>query len=637
MCGIYGVINQAGSEVSSELREAMWASLQHRGPDATGEYSEPGFFMGMNRLSIVDPAAGNQPIANEDGSLLIVYNGELYNHVSIRKDLMKMGHRFKSQCDTEAVLHAFEEYGPDCLKRFNGMYAFAIWNRRDRTLFVARDRLGIKPIYVLHNSECTAFASEAKALLSIAPGGGRPDWTAISRYLSFGYVPSPDSPFEGIAKLRPGYYAWIKGGHYEEVCYWLPSYGGAESVGMEEASSEVLRRVEKSVDMELMSDVPVGVFLSGGLDSSAVALFSNKLARTSMKSFALRFEEKTHDESDDARLVAKKLGFDHHEKLFSSSDLRGALTEVANILDEPFADSTPLPLLMLSKFAREHVKVVLTGWGGDEIFAGYQTYAAHRLARYYRRLPSMLSNGLIPAMVRKLPVSDKYMSFEFKARRFVKGMDMAPEIQHFDWMGYFDEHSKRRLFRKKILQQITGDALEPVRNAMEHVKEKDLLDRIMHLDAKFFLEGNGLFQADRMTMAASVEGRVPLLNMHLLEYVNNLPSRVKMSGTKTKELFRMALRRHLPKHIITKPKKGFGPPTSAWLRGPLAATLRELFAPHHVNDAGVFEADEVARYISEHLEKKVDHGRLLWALMSFQLWYNKYILKDASLGFSSCN
>lgn len=626
MCGIFGIVQTGLDNIENKNLNQMQNSIKHRGPDHSGQYINKGAAIGVNRLSIIDLSAGNQPIYNEDGSLVIVYNGEVYNHLEIRDKLNKKGHVFKSHSDTETVLHAFEEYGEDCLKLFNGMFAFAIWNNRKNQLFLARDRLGIKPLYITDLDDGLAFASEAKALLEVLPGTPQPDWTAIYRYFSFGYIPTPESPFAGISKFPPGHFAWFNGKDINKTCYWKPDYEAKSEVNIVSASSTVLELLENAVKIELMSDVPVGVFLSGGLDSSAVALFAAKHSKQKVKSFGVRFEESTHDESADSRLVARHLGLDHHEFFFSNDMLSEYLSKVTDILDEPFGDSTALPLLALSEFAREHVKVVLTGWGGDEIFAGYPTYKAHKLAQFYRKLPASISKKLIPSVASNLPVSSKYMSFEFKAKRFIKGMDMPPEIQHFLWMGYFDDLSLKQLFRANILEQVQGETYDPVYDILNGLNEKDIISRIMHLDAKFFLEGNGLFQADRMTMASSLEARVPLLNINLLDYVNSLPVSIKMNGGKTKSLLRKALKKHLPEKILNKPKKGFGPPSSAWIRGPLSDTFNRLFSKESVEDVGIFEFDMIRQLLNNHHNRKADHGRELWVLLSFQLWYNKFIL-----------
>ena len=628
MCGIFGIIRTDGSEISKALRLNMQTAVRSRGPDHSGHYSSPGVFLGMNRLAIIDLVRGNQPIFNEDRSLLIFYNGELYNHPELRAELKKSGHIFQSHSDTETVLHAFEEYGPDCLTRFNGMFALAIFNTVKQELFLARDRLGIKPLYLAPLNQGVAFASEAKALIPVLDGKVCPDWTAISRFFTFGYVPSPDSPFKGIRKFPAGHYAWVKGNDVQIKRYWKPTYGLGELLTFEAARKELAERLRRAVIKEMISDVPIGIFLSGGLDSSAVAAFASMNGNSEIHSYGLRFMETTHDESADAKLVAEHLGLIHHEFKLTHQSLISGLLKVINNLDEPFADPTVIPLVVLAGYTRQHVKVVLTGWGGDEIFAGYPTYRAHKLGALYRKLPKIASGTLIPALVNSLPVSDKYMSFEFKAKRFIRGMTLTPEYQHFIWMGYFDEEGKRRLLQKNILEQIQEDTMAPVRRVLNGMEERDIVSRILHLDACFFLEGNGLFQADRMTMAESLEARVPLLNNDIIDFVNPLPYDVKMPGNRPKELLRRTLASVLPKKILNKPKKGFGPPAAAWINGPLATVFKQLFTRDRIVSQGIFNFNEIQRLIFEHKRRKADHGRNLWAILSFQLWYERFILNS---------
>jgi len=625
MCGIFGLIHQFNDDVAIEMASSMQNSILHRGPDHSGVYSERGVVIGINRLAILDLSSGNQPIFNDDKSLVIVYNGEVYNHLEIRSELERKGHIFKTHCDTETILRAFMEWGEDSVIRLNGMFAFAIWDVRRRVLFIARDRLGIKPLYIAKLNRGYGFASEPKALLHLLPNGVSLDYNAISRYFSLGYVPYTDCAFSGIEKFPPAHYGYISLDNLEKKCYFKHHYGMASKTDIESASNRVIELIEQSVKSELQSDVPVGIFLSGGLDSSAVAVFAKKHSTQNPKSFALRFTEATHDESGDARIVANHLGLDHHEFTFDKQTLYDSLFKVADILDEPFGDSTVLPLLTLSQYTRNYVKVVLTGWGGDEIFAGYPTYKAHLYAALYRRLPNILGYSLIPSIVNRLPVSDKYMSFDFKAKRFIKGMDVLPELQHFIWMGYFDNIEKERLFMPELHEfiSVTYDAVSSV---IDELTEHELVNRIMRLDGAFFLEGNGLFQADRMTMAASIEARVPLLNIKLIDYVNSLPASLKMKGGVQKYLLKKALKPYLPERIINKPKKGFGPPSSSWIRNVFSDVYKELFNEAIVTTHGIFQYKEIARLLNEHNSMKYDHGRKLWAILSFQLWYNRFIL-----------
>jgi len=628
MCGIYGTIEwTAPSQWPPEKARGMKDSILPRGPDHNGEFIEPGIYLGMNRLAIIDLAGGNQPIFNENKEMLIIYNGELYNHDELQHDLTKQGHKFETHCDTEAILHAFEEYGPECLNKFNGMFSFVIYNRRTKTLFAARDRLGIKPLYYIREGSSFSFASEAKALLPML-GNPRPDWNAINRYFSLGYFPSPDSPFDGIAKLKPGTYLEISESHFEEHCYWRPEFGSNKNIAFDEAVETTKKILYSCIEKEMMSEVPLGLFLSGGLDSSAIAAYSKKITPGKLHSFGVSFQQKTHDESEDSRSVARHLGIEHHEVDFLDSDIRENLYKCAMTLDEPFGDSTILPLMKLSKAARELFTVVLTGWGGDEIFAGYPTYSAHNLGHIYRLLPRWLGHNVIPYFVNKLPASDKYMSFDFKLKRFVRGIDMPAEFQHFAWMGYFEQKQLDNLFSNDTRKAMTQGLNPRLQKDIDQLTEKNLVDRILHLDNLYFLEGNGLFQADRITMANSLEARVPLLNNDLYDFVSELPAKLKMRNGKLKDVLRQAMLPELPKIILYKPKKGFGPPSSAWLKGAASGIFSQVFEEKKIRDMNVFNWDMIGKLMVEHSQSKADHGRCLWSLLSFQLWYERFILNN---------
>ncbi|QGY39356.1 asparagine synthase (glutamine-hydrolyzing) [Pseudodesulfovibrio cashew] len=628
MCGIFGVFPRRGGEVGAGVLERMSSALLSRGPDHAGYHREPGFGMGMDRLAILDPAKGNQPIYSADGRYCIVYNGEIYNHLELRPELERAGYVFRTGCDTETVLNAFLHHGEACLGLFNGMFAFAVWDSLKRRLFLARDSFGIKPFYYAETEDAFCFASQPKALLGLA-GPVRPGWVAIGRYFRLGYVPSPDCAFQGMAKIPAGHFAWVEEKTVSLKRYFQPEYGGGPALSEGELVHTLEEKLEQAVNRELLSDVPIGLFLSGGLDSSAVAAHAARLSSGGIRSYALKFSEGTHDESADAALVARHLGLEHREIPMSGALLMDAFEAVGKALDEPFADSTVLPLYVISKAAAREIKAVLTGWGGDEIFAGYPTYKAHHLARYYRMLPGFIGNGLLPAAVNRLPVSEKYMSFEFKAKRFVRGMDLTPLEQHAVWMEYFSRDELAGLFREEPYGEMAAvDVL--MEDAIRAMPSGETLDNVLALDARFFLEGNGLFQADRVTMMASLEGRVPLLNTDLVKWVNAIPAGRKMPRGKLKHLLKKAMEGRLPESILNKPKKGFGPPTSAWIRGELADVVEALFEPDKIEAQGVFHGGTIRRLLKEHREFRRDHGRKIWALAGFQVWYDNFVANGAA-------
>ena len=612
-----------------ERIEWMRRRLVHRGPDDSGVFVEDGVALGNNRLSIIDTEAGHQPMAV--GDHVIVYNGELYNHLDLRRELEAAGRRFRTHCDTETLLQAYLEWGPDCLARLNGMYAFALWDRKSRRLVLARDRLGIKPLYLTAAGDGFAFASEARALLAQS---GRPevDWTAIHRYLTFGYIAPDASPFAGIVKAPAGHYAiWDAAAPTRMPDwrpYWRPRFGNGPPVRPADAMAEVEARIESAVRRELMSDVPLGLFLSGGLDSAAIACYATRQG-ADLQSFSVRFQEHSHDESDVAQRIATHFGLRHRTVEMTPERLQDGVSDWIDALDEPFGDSTALPLLLLSRFARQHIKVALTGWGGDEVFAGYPTLGAHRVSAHFRKLPLAFRRDLAPRLAALLPDSDSYLSLRFKASRFLRGAAVSPEEQHFLWMGYFDDPAKIRLLTPCIRERIVADTFAPVRTAVRDLEETDPLDRIMALDLAFFMAGNGLFQCDRMTMAASLEARVPFLNADIVDGVLGLPIATKMAGGKAKGLLRRILAPHLPADILRLPKKGFAPPSGAFLRGPLKGALENVLGRERIEDQGVFEYAEIARLKAEHFARKADHGRELWALFSLAAWYDRHVLNES--------
>ncbi len=626
MCGIYGIIdsNRQNSFSDGQVKQ-MAELLQSRGPDSHGTFRTDGVCLGMRRLAIIDLENGQQPIFNENRTLLIIYNGELYNYLNLRNNLINKGHIFTTGSDTEVILHAYEEYGDKCVEKLNGMFSFAVYHLDDHRIFLARDRLGIKPLYYSTENNRLIFSSEAKALLALMDHV-EADWTAINRFFSFGYIPSPESSFAGINKFPPGSTGVWQNGKLHVHSYWQPDYSPNKALNPDTIIADTDSLLDECIHQEMMSDVPLGIFLSGGLDSSAIAVYVSRHSKIKVKSFGISFAEKTHDESSDARLVANHLGIDHYDIPFTGHDQKKILLQVAETLDEPFGDSTLLPLLKLARETRKYVKVVLTGWGGDELFAGYPTYQAHRYASLYRKLPDLVGNSLIPWVVSKLPVSDTYMSLQFKASRFIQGMSKQPEFQHFNWMGYFNHEKLGKLFTDSIQNSVDNAPLDVVFDLLADIKEDDLVDRILHLDAKFFLEGNGLFQCDRMTMAASLEARVPLLNNDIIDFVSQVPLAIKMRRWQPKSLLRDVMRPYLPAQIINKTKKGFGPPTSSWMRGESLAVLQRLFTKKKVEQQGIFSFPVVQQLIVEHLSRKADNGRNLWALLSFQLWYERYIL-----------
>jgi asparagine synthase (glutamine-hydrolysing) len=628
MCGFCGVLNFDGqAPVSREDLAAMTATLQHRGPDDLGFFWSIPVGLGHRRLSIIDLESGHQPLSNEDGSIWIVYNGELYNYQAIRANLEKAGHRFATLSDTEVIVHAYEEYGTDCLKLMNGMFAFALWDSNRQRLLLARDRVGIKPLYYARLPRGLVFGSEVKALLAHPQVERRLDPAALNLYLSLEYVPSPYSIFAGISKLPPGHFLMVENSHGHLERYWdleLENGAPASAGSLSECIAEVRRLLYDAVKMELVADVPVGVLLSGGIDSSAVAAMMVRASGRPVPSFSVAFDDPSFDESAHARLVSRHLGTEHHEFPLAADTALEALPEITAGLDEPLGDSSIIPTYCLSRFTREHVKVALGGDGGDELFGGYSTLQAHRLADYYQRLaPGWLRRLVEPWVLENLPVSFNNLSFDFKLRRFLRDYSLPPVVRHHRWLGSFTSEEKAGL-----LEPLGPAGREQVVDLVEYhahqARTADPLNQVLYCDLKLYLEGDILVKVDRASMANSLEVRVPLLNRLIVEYAAHLPHSFKLRGLTTKFLLRQALKGLLPDSILHRGKKGFNVPVAKWFAGPLKPLLEEVLSPRRLERQSLFQPDYVAAILREHQARHRDHRKLLWTLLAFQLWYERW-------------
>ena len=605
MCGICGV---AGGDprLGPELVARMCAALTHRGPDDAGSVSEADVTLGMRRLSIIDVAGGHQPMHNEDSTVWVVQNGEIFNYRELRSVLVAAGHRFATESDTEVLVHGWEEWGEGFVERLNGQFAFALHDRLRALVFLARDRVGIKPLHYAVDGGRLVFASELKALLRDPALRRGVDPVALDDYLAYEFVPSPHSIVRGISKLRPGHtLTWSLERREAKIArYWAPQLnvdGDATPVDLD-AECERLRSVlRESVRKELVSDVPLGVFLSGGIDSSAVTAMMTQLGGD-VKSFSVGFAEKSFDESGHARAVAAYLGTDHHELVLEPSMLLGLIPRLPSLLDEPLGDASIIPTYLLSAFTRQHVKVALGGDGGDELFAGYPTLQAHRLASAYVRVPRLLRRGVVEPVVRRLPVSRDNLSFDFRAKRFVAGAELSVAERHLAWMGSFPGRTA----------------------AKSEFAELDALNQVLMLDMRYYLENDILVKLDRASMMASLEGRVPLLNNDFVAYATSLPLRMKLRGLRSKFLLKRALRGILPSRILARPKKGFGIPVAEWFRGPLRTQLLEALSPERISREGFFEVGEVSALVGDHLAGRRDNRKQLWTLFAFQAWLEGY-------------
>jgi asparagine synthase (glutamine-hydrolysing) len=629
MCGIIGFINfDSNLSADQQTARAMSAAILHRGPDDEGFYFNQNVALGMRRLSIIDVAGGHQPISNEDGSVWVVFNGEIYNFPELRQQLLGRGHQFKTQSDTETIVHLYEEYGDELVQHLNGMFAFALWDEKRQRLLIARDRMGEKPLYFTETKQAFIFASELKALVEHPSVKRRVNLLALRKYLQYEFVPSPHAMIEGVQKLPPAHRLIFERGRWRTERYWRLSYEGERlKIDEEEAARELHRRLREAVGMRLVADVPLGVLLSGGIDSSAVTALAceaaaNGSVRGRVKTFSIAFEEKSFDESSYARKVATHLGTEHYEKRFTEREMLDIVPEIPRLLDEPLGDGSLIPTYLVSRFTREHVTVALGGDGGDELLAGYPTYVAHRMAGYYRALPRAVRAGLIEPLIRRLPVSTGNLSFDFRAKRFVMGASLAPGTRHTVWMGSYTAEQQRLLFRHEILAAHTDEEVfDEVRIYDRNGHgEANLVEQMMTLDATHYLSECVLFKVDRASMAASLETRAPFLDHTLIEFLTKLPIDLKLRGSTGKYILKRAMRDRLPRDVIERPKKGFGMPVAKWVKGELRALVRDTFAPERLKRRGLFNPEYVQRLLDEHERGAADHRKLIWTLLMFELW-----------------
>src|SRR5437868_10608731 len=623
MCGICGV---AGGDPAQgrELVERMCAAMVHRGPDDHGSVQLDGVTLGMRRLSIIDLEGGHQPMHNEDSTVWVVQNGEIFNHLDLREQLLAAGHVFATQSDTEVLVHGWEQWGEQVVERLNGQFAFGLLDRRKSSLFLARDRMGIKPLHYAVSSERLVFASELKALLRDPELRRGVDPVALDEYLAHEFVPSPRSIVRGISKLRPGHtLTWsVAERTAKPRRYWAPQLNiddGGGNRNLDEECAELREALRASVRKELVSDVPLGVFLSGGIDSSAVAAMMTELGGD-VKTFSVGFAERSFDEASYARGVASHLGTDHDELTLDPSMLLGLIPRLPVLLDEPLGDASIIPTYLLSTFTREHVKVALGGDGGDELFAGYPTLQAHRLASLYMRAPGVLRRGLVEPVVRRLPVSRANLSFDFRAKRFVSGASAPVAERHQRWMGSFAPDERVALLSRGVLGEVGrgSDGL------VEEFASLDSLNQARMIDMRRYLENDIRVKLERASMIASVEGRVPLLNNDFVAFALGLPLDMKLRGLSSKFLLKRALRGVLPPRILRRPKKGFGIPVAEWFRGPVREEMQAVLSPERIGREGFFEPAEVWRLVAEHLDGRADNRKQLWTLFAFEKWLGGY-------------
>jgi asparagine synthase (glutamine-hydrolysing) len=627
MCGIAGEMRYTpGERPSPERVRAMCEVMVHRGPDSFGAYTRDEVAFGMRRLAIVDVGGGQQPLGNEDGSIQVVCNGEIYNAPALARELEARGHHLRTRCDVEVIAHLYEEEGVDVAAKLDGMFAFALWDARKHRLVLGRDRVGIKPLYLTRLGDRLVWGSEAKCLLA---GGLDPqiDFQALHDYLTLGYVPGPASIFAGVEQLPPGHVLVASPGSEPQVRrYWSLRGHVPPPERRSEADwqAELLRTLRGAVESHLMSDVPLGVFLSGGVDSGSIVALMHELGVHPIRTFTIGFEEKSFSETETARQVAQRYGTEHHD-LVVRPDAVALLPRLVRSFDEPFADSSAIPVYHVSELARRHVKVVLSGEGGDEVLAGYETYRARRVASLYARLPQAIGGRLVPAMVRRLPVSHAKVSFDYKAKRFVTGAYLPPAAGHLWWKTILDDETKAGLYADGVARDV-----QPTVRLFESLfaeSDGDELDRLQFLDTKLYLSADILVKVDRMSMLHSLEARVPFLDRSMVEFCRRIPSRLRLRGMTTKYLLRRAMADRLPPEVVNGKKRGFNVPMPSWLAGGLRDFTRDVLAPQRVRRQGLFKPAAVERLVSDHLARRLDHSRAIWTLLVLSVWQDE-MLRD---------
>jgi asparagine synthase (glutamine-hydrolysing) len=612
MCGICGLVQLDGAAVDPAPLSAMTAALHHRGPDSDGTLVDGPVALGVRRLSIIDLALGDQPIANEDGSIHVVQNGEIYNYRELRDRLRQRGHSFRTESDTEVLVHLYEDEGPGFVRRLRGMFAVALWDSRARRFVAARDRFGIKPFHYRRAGRLLSFASELKALPA-----GEVDLDAVEAFLAFNSIPAPLTIWRDTRKLPAGHLlVWEGQGEPRIERFARPApVPAAEARTYEEESElveELRARLRESVRAHLVADVPVGVLLSGGIDSSVLAALAATESSKRLQTFSIGFEERSFDELEDARKVAERYDTDHHE-LVLRPDVADLLPKIVATFDEPFADSSALPTYVVSELASRHVKVGLSGEGGDELFGGYYTYVADLLAPRVGRLA-----GVARPLVERLPSSSAKASFDYKAKRFVRAVDLPPLERHLAWKEIFSAEARAEVLAPG--RRGSSDPLDSYRARYAETDGAEPLARLQDVDLGIYLVDDLLVKTDRASMAHSLEARVPYLDEIVAGFALSLPTDLKVRGLQKKRILRRAAAPLLPRSLLYRRKRGFSIPAASWLRGELEPLAREVLSPDQVRRHGYFRPETVTRLLDDHVAGREDFSRQLWGLLSFTLW-----------------
>jgi len=632
MCGICGIIQPENKKpIPKKYLSSMCRTIIHRGPDDQGLHLESDVALGVRRLSIIDLETGHQPLSNEDGSIWTALNGEIYNFPQLRKELIQLGHTFTTKTDTETIVHGYEQWGPDFIKKTNGMFSISIWDRNNRTLFLLRDRLGIKPLYYsLCRDGTLVFGSELKAVLAHPKIERRLDLQALDLFLTLEYIPAPYSIFENIFKLPAGSLLTYKNGTINIRTYWDLQQNRTEEMkelirSPESLQDELFSLLKESVKSRLISDVPLGAFLSGGIDSSAIVGLMHTLGVSPIKTFSIGFEYDTYNELGHARRIAEKFNTEHKEFILKPDILQ--LTEKLILhLDEPFGDFSIFPTYLVSKTARDSVKVILSGDGGDELLAGYEHYQAQKLSKNPLMGPV---HGLLPPLIKKFPPSPKKKGLWNKMQRYCRGVEMDKSLRHLRWMMFLSPEEKKPLYSENLRESLKGitslHKQEPFQSIFKRMNDYDATNGELFLDLNTYMVDDILVKVDRMSMATSLETRVPLLDHNVVEFLFQIPGRFKLKGMSSKWIFKKTMERLLPKENIYRKKEGFSIPIKHWLRTELKEMMLDYLEENRIKKEGLFSSKAVNLLIQSHLKKKRNNSHQIWALLVFEIWKDKYL------------
>jgi len=629
MCGIYGIREFAHTDRPiAPLLARMEGVIEHRGPDDSGYYASRGIGIGMRRLSILDVAGGHQPISNEDETIWLVLNGEIYNFQELRERLEKDGHIFRTRTDTEVIVHLYEQVGLDVFKYLRGMFAVALWDESKERLVLARDRIGEKPLYIRQEPGRLLFASEMKSILQLEGVPRRLNSEALHEYLALGYVPAPLTLLQGIQKLEPGHLLLVEKGRVESRQYWEVPVGHEEQHSEEEWCERIREKLQETVRLQLVSDVPLGAFLSGGVDSSTIVSLMSRLTGRPVKTYAIGYggPHSYYDELPYARTVAKAFGTEHHE-IIVHPEMSELLPKLIWHLDEPIADSACLTTYLVSKLARESVTVILSGVGGDELFGGYRRYLGDGVRRWYRLIPAALRRKLLPAILSRLP-QDRHSRWKDYARyaaAFVKTAEQDPATRYMSYVTLFSPQVQHELLANGPNGECDGSAPKVLQAYFRLFEGQDAINQTICVDLKTSLPDDLLALTDRMSMAASIECRAPLVDFELIELASRMPSSLKIHNLQLKYLFKKAVSPWLPPEIVKRKKRGFGAPVGAWLRNELRPLVQDCLCKEQVEKRGLFRPDAIEKLLAAHQQQQSDCTDHIFALLMLECWCRQFL------------